>query len=104
MASSPWGEVTIGLVALACAFAYAAWRYAPVAEAAVQAYVTTHTPVAKPEQKPTVAIPRSIMQFVYSHNEDWAQEQVKARALELFETLNDWGMVAHQLEREGNTE
>ena len=44
------------------------------------------------------------MQYVFSHNEDWAQEQVKARALELYETLNDWGMVAHQLEQEGNSE
>ncbi len=96
--------MTIGLVALACAFAYAAWRYAPVAEAAVQAYVTTHTPVAKAENKPAIVIPRSIMQYVFSHNEDWAQEQVKARALELYETLNDWGMVAHQLEQEGNSE
>lgn len=93
----------LGLIAVAGALAYwgwVAWTWRSVAMHAIDAYAKAHqvatpTPAPKPEPLPT-----AILSIVYEQKEDWAQESVAARARELYEELNDWGMVSHQLSQE----
>lgn len=90
-------------MALAGALAYWGWvamEWRQVALRAIEAYASAHAaptpaPAAKPEPLPT-----AILSIVYEQKEDWAQESVAARARELYEELNDWGLVQHQLSQE----
>lgn len=91
-------------VALAMAFAYAAWLYAPICTACISAYRDVHTPPAPPKAAVPVALPSDIVSLANRHVDDWARESVTARARELYEECGDWGMVAHQLEQEGSAE
>ena len=91
---------SLGGIAFAAACAYAAWRWAQVAEVAIAAYRETHTAPA-PRVEKTIPLPPRIMSMVYAYNEETAQESVAARARELYAESEDWQMVAYQLEQEG---
>lgn len=88
-------------IALACAWAYAAWLYAPIAQAAVTAYRDVHTLPTPQAGTPEVVIPMSVLTYANRQQDDWAKESILARARELYELTNDWGVVSQQLEQEG---
>lgn len=87
-------------IALAIAFAYAAWLYAPLLEKAISAYKDMHTPPPTPKTAQPIVLPAAIDAIVNRHGDDWAQELVRGRARELYEDCADWGQVALQLEQE----
>ena len=94
------------MIALACALAYWGWvalSWREVARHAIDVYAQVHTPPAPAPAKAPVTLPANIMSVVYEQQEEWAQESVAARARELWDELQDWGMVSHQLEQEMGT-
>ena len=88
-------------IALACAWAYAAWLYAPIAQSAVAAYRETHTLPVRQAEAAEPVIPLNIVTYANRQVDDWAKDSIIARARELYEQTQDWGVVSQQLEQEG---